>query len=303
MTENEGGLRVRFRSLRKASRDVFVWLRDDVTRMPGFALFSWRRHIINRKDFARSRKSGALEAAAACGPALPRDIQRTVWIYWAQGEASAPSIVRRCIQSWRDRNPGWEIVVLDSTRACGLVDMSDVPSFMPQRLFADTLRLRLLADRGGVWADATSYCHRALDEWAPLFAARGFFAFSEPGRDRSIDSWFIIAEKGGALIAAWRNSFDVYIRARRSTPVPYFIVMYAFDWVVRRDAALADLWRTTPRLPAAPAFLLIAALRGVIPIGEAAKAVASGLPVSKLTWKITFDDAAVERCLSQLQGQ
>ena len=300
MTGKAGGLRERLHHLRKTLRDVLLWLRDDVTRAPGFAAFSWRRHLINRRFFTAGRKTGAFEAASTFEPAIFRDIPKTVWIYWGQGEADAPPIVRRCIESWRRCNPGWEIVVLDSAKVGALVDMSDVASFLPQRVVADTLRLRLLADRGGVWADATCFCHRPLDEWAPLFASRGFFAFSEPGPDRSIDNWFIIAERNGALISAWRKCFDAYVGARRSTPVPYFIAMYAFDWILRCDAALAELWRKTPRIPAAPTFLLLAALRGVMPIDGAAKAVASGLPVSKLSWKFDLDDAALERLLSRL---
>ena len=283
------GLRASIRNLRGTLRDIFLWLRDDFSRAPGFAAFSWSRHLANRRFLMRRRKAGAPDEAASCEGDYPRDIPKTVWIYWAQGETNAPDIVKRCIESWRRRNPGWEIVVLDSEKIGAFVRMSDVPSFLPHRLFADTLRLRLLADHGGVWADATCYCHRPLDEWLPLAAARGFFAFSEPGPDRSIDNWFIAAEKGGALIGAWRERFDRYIARRASTPVPYFIAMYAFDWVARRDAELADLWRKTPRIPAGPTFLLFWALRGVIPVDAALKAVEGGLPVSKLSWKSDLD--------------
>lgn len=295
MTGNAGGLRERFRNLRKAARDVSIWLRDDVTRMPGFALFAWSRHLVNRRFFTESRRSGAFAAATTFKPAIPRDIPKNLWIYWAQGEASAPPIVRRCIDSWRRHNPDWQIVVLDSTKVGALVDMSDVPSFLPQRVFADTLRLRLLADRGGVWADATCFCHRPLDEWLPLAASSGFFAFSEPGPDRSIDSWFIAAEKGGALIGAWREQFDLYVAHRQSTPIPYFIAMYAFDWILRNDRALEEIWRQSPRVPAAPTFLLFAALRGVIMSDDAQKAIDSGLPVSKLSWKFEIEEEKLAR--------
>lgn len=296
------GLRDYLRNKRNAARNFLIWLRDDFTRMPGFASFSWRRHLVNRRFFSLSRSAGAFDAASTFEPDIPRDIPKTVWIYWAQGEANAPHIVRRCIESWRTRNPGWEIVVLDSEKIGAYARMSDVPSFLPQRLYADTLRLRLLADCGGVWADATCYCHRPLDEWLPLAASRGFFAFTGPGPDRSIDNWFIAAEKGGALIGAWRKHFDRYMAHRKSAPVPYFIVMYAFDFVVRRNADLAELWRKTPHIPAAQTFLLFAALRGVIPLEAAAKAVRNGLPVSKLSWKFKLDEEAISRIFARLPG-
>lgn len=294
------GLRAYLRNKRQAARNFLIWLRDDFTRMPGFAAFSWRRHLVNRRFFTLNRTADALDAALTFEPDIPRDISKTVWIYWAQGEANAPHIVRRCIESWRTRNPGWEIVVLDSEKIGAYAHLSDVPSFLPHRLYADTLRLRLLDDHGGIWADATCYCHRPLDEWLPLAASRGFFAFSEPGPDRSIDNWFIAAEKGGALIGAWRRQFDSYIAHRTATPVPYFIAMYAFDFAVRRDAELAELWRKTPRIPAGQTFLLFAALRGVIPLDAAAKAIGNGLPVSKLSWKFEFEEEAIARIFARL---
>ena len=44
-------------------------------------------------------------------------LPRRVWMYWQQGEAAAPDLVRECIASWRSQNPGWEIVVLDGDSA------------------------------------------------------------------------------------------------------------------------------------------------------------------------------------------
>ena len=67
-------------------------------------------------------------------------LPRRVWMYWQQGEAAAPDLVRECIASWRSQNPGWEIVVLDGDSAEALVDMSDLPVDMLIRRRSNLLR-------------------------------------------------------------------------------------------------------------------------------------------------------------------
>jgi len=116
-----------------------------------------------------------------------RSIPKTIWIYWAQGEAEAPHVVQRCLESWYTRNPGWELRVLDEESANALIDLSDVPEGLPRRFKADVLRLRLLKEFGGVWTDATTFCHRPFEDWLPMQAASGFFAFSDPSLSLASD--------------------------------------------------------------------------------------------------------------------
>lgn len=146
-------------------------------------------------------------------------IAKTIWIYWHQGEANAPELVKRCIASWRNRNPGWSVKVLDAASVGQYCDLGDVVDLgradIPVQMIADLVRLHLLDRHGGVWADATLYCATPLDEWIHEAARPGFFAFARPGRDRMLSVWFLASTPGNALIKGWARRFTAVFSDRR----------------------------------------------------------------------------------------
>ena len=91
---------------------------------------------------------------------------RTIWIFWAQGEAHLAAqkqgkygnCLGVCVQKWRDLNPDWTVELIDDARAKELS-----PSYsrfinkgsIGQALLSDVLRLDLLNQYGGVWADVS----------------------------------------------------------------------------------------------------------------------------------------------------
>ena len=129
---------------------------------------------------------------AICG------MPKVVWMYWEQGWDSAPAVVRECRRSWEHHNPDWEIRCLDGATASEYFDLESwVPGAAGPRWVwslrrtacntygrlrhrrlrlrmvgtrtlsvqgrSNILRIHLLARYGGVWADATLWCHRPLD--------------------------------------------------------------------------------------------------------------------------------------------
>ena len=40
------------------------------------------------------------------------DDEKIIWTLWFQGEAAAPEIVTRCINTWREKNPDFKLVFL-----------------------------------------------------------------------------------------------------------------------------------------------------------------------------------------------
>ena len=131
--------------------------------------------------------------------------ERTVWMYWQQGEDRAPGIVQLCFESWRRRNPGWRVVVLDEHSLRDTADLTpalgrlDRPDLTVQKV-SEIARLSLLREHGGVWADATVFCRAPLDEWLGEHVANGFFAFANPGPDRLLSSWFLAAVHDNLLL-------------------------------------------------------------------------------------------------------
>ncbi|MBM9458384.1 hypothetical protein JK386_00530 [Nocardioides sp. zg-536] len=213
-------------------------------------------------------------------------INRTVFILWFQGEAAAPRLVRRCIDSWRTQNPTWDVVVLDRN---SLSEYVELPAWCSSKLGAahlsDLVRLRLLEAHGGVWADATTYCSWPLDSWLPGAYAGGFFAFAWPDPGYELSNWFLAADPGEPLLTNTRELLEAYwaemperepgrIRIllgkilvrllRRSSkttslwfsfPVrrvlkvyPYFAFHYAFAAAVGWDVQLRNRWNSVVKI-------------------------------------------------------
>jgi hypothetical protein len=214
-------------------------------------------------------------------------LPKIIWFLWLQGLSEAPEIVRRCHESWRRRNPDWELRTLDRPDLGRLLDLDallgpQLATISPQAL-SDIARVGLLAAHGGVWADASTFCQRPLDDWLPGELGGGFFAFTRPGRDRLISSWFLAGARGHPLTAAWEAQVRRYWegppfqdRPRLAhalekllggsvaatglwlTPLvrqglkvrPYYWLHYLFAETLRRDRGAAEAWAQAGKRPA-----------------------------------------------------
>jgi hypothetical protein len=266
---------------------------------------------------------------------------KIIWSAWFQGLQNAPYVVRQCHESWLIRNPGWRVVCLDE---------ASLPTFasadyaegnlarLPAQARADLLRLDLLAHHGGVWADATCFCAKPLDDWLPANTESGFFAFSRPGPDRIISNWFLAAEPGGVLVSRlfeqmlnyWRDH-EFHQDSRRitrkaltrllrlsprtralwfSSPIrdvlavsPYYAFHYAFEKLLRDDPRCANIWARTPKISAdGPHRLYRAGLLADASAELRAEIDRSEVPVYKTTWRTgdeSIPDDSVLRYLLQ----
>ena len=146
-------LRAAFIHRKLQTRKFLRWMVREMPHAPGLEIYSW---IINRHNgqLARSlQKGGAVAFANYIAPYQGRALPRIVWMYWGQGEAQAPHVVQRCIASWRQLNPDWDIRVLDNDTLREYADISDVPAHLPPRIHANLLRLRLLAPSAIPWLE------------------------------------------------------------------------------------------------------------------------------------------------------
>jgi hypothetical protein len=250
---------------------------------------------------------------------------RTIWFLWFQGLDNAPYIVRKCHESWLSRNPGWRVVTLDAEilPEYASVDYSsgNIGELSWQHK-AGLLRLDLLARHGGVWADATCFCVRPLDDWLPQAVRSGFFAFSRPGPDRIISSWFLAAERENILVTRWFDRLLAYwqdhtfrtderqmlakalTRLLRVSPRtrswwfsqvvrdrlavgPYFALSYGLEKLIREDPACARIWSQTPRISAEdPHRLYRAGLLSPASASVRAEIDNRAVPMYKTSWRL-----------------
>ncbi len=141
------------------------------------------------------------------------DFPRTIWMLWHQGWENAPELVKRCLRSWQYHNPGWTIRALDAETLPSWIDLSGF-SAVPDRditlhlqALSDIVRLGLLNEHGGVWADATTFCRRPLDDWLYDHLDSGFFSFERGG---GAIGWFMAAAPGNPLVNTWRREAYAY---------------------------------------------------------------------------------------------
>ena len=143
---------------------------------------------------------------------LPSSLPKKLFLLWFQGWDRAPEVVTLCRRSWEHHNPTWEIHFLDNTNLSDYVDLGDFSHLwesLPPSELADIVRIHLLEEYGGVWANATCFCCRPLDEWLYVYLDSGFFAFDRPAEGRMISSWFLAAAPGSRLV-------KTYCRATRN---------------------------------------------------------------------------------------
>ena len=180
---------------------------------------------------------------------VPRAFPRTLWMYWDQGWAHASKLVRLCCESWRRQNPDWELRLLDADSLSAFADVPREAGGKPIAVqhFSDLVRMTLLYEHGGVWADANTVCTVPLDSWLPALMQSGFFAFANPRPGRPISNWFLASEPGGILLGKWLELCRRYWR-EVSQADAYLWSHYLFAYGCRTDEVFAAGWNATPHV-------------------------------------------------------
>ncbi|MEM8844735.1 MAG: capsular polysaccharide synthesis protein [Pseudomonadota bacterium] len=257
-------------------------------------------------------------------------IPRTIWLLWYQGISDAPFIVKECVDSWVRKNPTWDVIILDSTNLNAYVDLdmpAEILENIPLTQQSDIVRLKLLSNYGGIWADATTLCLMPLDNWIDKYTCSGFFTFHKPGADRLLSSWFIASEKNCALCDKlykelrlyWINNKFGMLSTRKKKLVkklskylnknektarwwfnplitkvlkvyPYFAIHYMFERLISKDKNCKQIWEEMKILSADIPHLVLQ--RGIFSkdiSGYENEVVNLEIPMLKLTWK--YDDS------------
>ena len=134
-------------------------------------------------------------------------------------------LLKRCAETWTMRNPSWSVAFLDSSH---LGERIRIPSLLktlklPLPALSDYIRLSLLKYEGGVWADATLYCARPLDDWIDdVCRQAGFFAYDRTAKHLPVATWFLASIPDSRIIHLWyaaalrfviKTKYCLYLRA------------------------------------------------------------------------------------------
>lgn len=182
-------------------------------------------------------------------------VNRTIWMLWLQGWDGAPEIVRACVASWRAQNPGWDLRLLTAADVPALLGPIETlraveGKDLPPEAYSNLVRLGLLRRFGGVWADATTYCLRPLDEWIDAASASGFFGFAQPGPDRMLSSWFLAARPENPLLAIWERYCAEYWATRSERHIYFWFHGHLFTEAYEHEPEFRRIWDATPKISA-----------------------------------------------------
>jgi Capsular polysaccharide synthesis protein/Polysaccharide pyruvyl transferase len=179
---------------------------------------------------------------------------KVIWSLWLQGLEEAPDLVRACLTSWANRNPGWiHHILTRDTLPLFLPEARNAGSLLardlPPAALSDVVRVELLSRFGGVWVDATCYCLQPLDDWLAEAMSAGFFAFSKPGPDRMLSSWFLSSEPASPVLRAWKRRMEAFWRQRLETE-DYFWFHHLFELAYNEDPSVRATWEAVPKISA-----------------------------------------------------
>lgn len=186
--------------------------------------------------------------------------EQTAYSLWLQGEANAPHIVKQCLASIRKYFPG-NLIVLEEK---DLAELCPLPDFIMEKWhdkkiipanFSDIVRINLLFEHGGYWFDATDF----MTSPVPSFIAEApFFLFvtgSEFLPAMFIQSCFMHARQGNALMGMWRELIFEYWKYEEFA-IDYFLVHKLLQLLVTYNPLAARLFEEMPKAVMDPTHLL-----------------------------------------------
>lgn len=183
-------------------------------------------------------------------------INKTIWLLWFQGWDNAPYLQKRVAESWRINNPNWKIEYLDMdnlkkyiTDIEYIYDENKIISYAAK---SDIIRLSLLKNHGGVWADSTLLCMQPLDSWIETAIENSnFWMYHGNGAGMDIKygpcSWFIISKKGSYIITKWKEACDKYWNENNNTE-NYYWMDELFKKLFESDITFKTAWNKVPYL-------------------------------------------------------
>ena len=172
-------------------------------------------------------------------------INRKIWFYWHQGFDQAPELVVRSIELWQNLNPKWQFHLLDWDHLNSYLNREQIQDIQSKRKLnitgsSDLIRLELLKNFGGIWIDSTVYPLQPLNEWLNL--GRKFFAFSNPGKDRLLSTWFMAASEQSVITSEWQKRAFDYWNNREWGRRPYYWCHYLFNDLYQRNPEVGKEW-------------------------------------------------------------
>ncbi len=174
-------------------------------------------------------------------PSRPEEKQfsNKLFTCWMQGIENAPPLVKKCINTMKERFPEREFIVITEEN---LSDYIEIPEWFIKKWrkgiidntkLSNLIRLELLIKYGGIWMDSTVFCSSSdLPDYvdnAPLFMykERGL------GEIRCGATWLMSAESNNNILRATRDVYLEYWKNENSL-IEYFLVTFCLKMAIEK---------------------------------------------------------------------
>jgi hypothetical protein len=183
-------------------------------------------------------------------------LNKTIYLLWLQGWDNAPWLQKQVATSWIINNPSWKVELVDLDNLKTYVNdidyIYDKNKSISHQHKADIIRLSLLKNLGGVWADSTMLCMQPLCHW--VFEAvepAGIWMYHGTGGGMTINVgptiWFIISKKNNYCITKWKQECDDLWNNINSIN-EYFWLDGLFRKCFETDETFRNIWLKSPYL-------------------------------------------------------
>jgi len=183
-------------------------------------------------------------------------LEKNIFLLWFQGWENAPWLQKQVAKSWEINNPEWKIHYIDIENLKNYVNdidyIYDTNNDISYAAKSDIIRLSLLKNHGGIWADSTVLCMQPLDHWVyeAVEPARLWMYHGCGGgmsKEFGPASWFIVSKKESYMITNWKRECDAYWNQNHSTN-NYFWMDSLFKKLFENDEIFKQLWLNAPYL-------------------------------------------------------
>ena len=224
-----------------------------------------------------------------------------IWICWWTGEETAPALVKQCIRSIR-ANAGNHPVNL--VTQYNYKEYLVIPDYMLKKAsegkmcfahLADYIRVALLAQRGGLWLDATIFCSAAVPDMCfdiPFFTCKSPRQKCGYLSEMRWVTFCLGGWKGNVFFRFLSDAFEHYWQT-----APCAVDYLFFDHVI--ELAYRDVPAIRQLIDAVPENNLHrddlqAAMNAALPASEFESVLDSDTVLYKLSWRETDTETALE---------
>ena len=180
------------------------------------------------------------------------EFEKKIWICWLQGYDEAPEFVKACINSIKSQAKGFEIVVLTESNIGEYVKLPEhiIQKYHQGKIsrthFSDILRISILCERGGIWADSTVLCTEGA--FFDTLLKRPLFVFKVLDLTRQdtdsivASNWFISSFANSSILNLTRDLLYQYWKDHDYV-VNYFVFHIFFTLATQK---YLEEWEDVP---------------------------------------------------------